>query len=103
MDGWIGGRRSSWFTWDKDLTQLPCLPKTHLLRQVVLVEVPSKVELVFYRDGDIEELAEGEVGLDEGQVGRRGRVHGHAGILLAVLLLLHLVSFSKSLKFIKDE
>ena len=68
--------------------------ETHLFCQVVLVEVPSEVELVLYRDGDIEELAEGEVGLDEGQVGRGGRVHGHAGILLA-LLLLHPVSFSK--------
>ena len=56
--------------------------------------MPSEVELVLYRDGNIEELAEGEVGLDEGQVSRGGRVHGHAGVLLA-LLLLHPVSFSK--------
>ena len=70
------------------------LTQTHLFCQIVLVQVPSEVELVLYRDGDIEELAEGEVGLDEGQVGRGGRVHGHAGVLLP-LLLFHPVSFSK--------
>ena len=46
--------------------------KTHLFCQVVLVKVPSEVELVLYWDRDIEELAEGEVGLDEGQVGGGG-------------------------------
>ena len=70
------------------------LPEIHLFCQVVLVQVPSEVELVLYRDRDVEELAEGEVGLDEGQIRRGGRVHGHAGILLP-LLLFHPVSFSK--------
>ena len=52
--------------------------------------MPSEVELVLDGDGDVEELAEGEVGLDERQVGWGARVHRHACEVLAVLLL-HLV------------